>query len=167
MKRMDHGISAVSKCEVAHLPHTEVEKLTARHPNLMYSLWRDTMVDTAVAHTWLASAGRRSAVERLAYFICEQYVRMEAVGLVGPGEVADFPVTQTQIADATGLSLVHVNKRLQILREKDLIGRNPLAIEILDWDGLKRFAGFNPAYLHFKTNKRPSAELAHGMRAEG
>jgi CRP-like cAMP-binding protein len=151
LKRMDHGISAISKCTVAPLPHVAIAELTARYPHLQYALWRDTLVDTSISQMWLVNAGRRTAAERLAHFICEQFVRMDAIGLVQPGRPIIFPVTQTDVADATGLSLVHVNKRLQILREKGFIGRNPQQLEILDWDGLKQFAGFHSAYLHFKT----------------
>jgi DNA-binding Lrp family transcriptional regulator len=75
---------------------------------------------------------------------------MRGVGMVQAGSPVVFPVTQSDVADATGLSLVHVNKRLQTLRERGLIGRNPQYLEILDWEGLRQLAGFDPAYLHFK-----------------
>lgn len=149
MKRMDHGISAVSKCTVARLQHQALGELCKQYPNLQYTLWRDTLVDTAIAHMWTVNTGRRTATERLAHFICEQFVRMKAVGMVTMGNPIVFPVTQTDVADATGLSLVHVNKRLQTLRDQNLIGRDPQRLEILDWDGLRELAGFDPSYLHY------------------
>jgi CRP-like cAMP-binding protein len=151
LKRMDHATRAVSKCTIARLPHAAIEELCARYPNLQYALWRDTMVDTAISNMWIVNTGRRTATERLAHFICEQFVRMDAVGMVPSGRPIVFPVTQTDVADATGLSLVHVNKRLQTLRDDGLIGRNPQHLEIPDWEGLKALAGFDPAYLHYKT----------------
>jgi CRP-like cAMP-binding protein len=150
LKRIDHGIGAVTKCSIAHLPHKAIAALTEKYPNLAYTLWRDSLVDASVAQSWLVNAGRRSALERLAHMICEQFVRLSVVGLAKHGEPSRFYITQTDLADASGLSLVHVNKTLQLLKEKGLIGRNPNLLEILDWEGLKAVAGFDPTYLHFK-----------------
>jgi CRP-like cAMP-binding protein len=150
LKRIDHGIGAVTKCSTAHLPHKALAALTEKYPNLAYTLWRDSLVDTAVAQTWLVNAGRRSAMERLAHMICEQFVRLSVVGLAKHGEPSKFYITQTDLADASGLSLVHVNKTLQLLKEKGLIGRNPNLLEILNWEGLRAVGGFDPTYLHLK-----------------
>lgn len=150
LKKLDHGIGAVTRCELAHIPHESIRKLCETYPNLAYTLWRDSLVDTAILNMNIVNAGRRSAPERMAHLICEQYVRMRAVGLAEPGKPVRFYITQTDIADATGLSLVHVNKTLQTLKAQNLIGRDPQMIEILDWEGLKNLAGFDPTYLHFK-----------------
>jgi len=150
LKRLDHGIGAVTRCEVAHIPHESIRKLCETYPNLAYTLWRDSLVDTAILNMNIVNAGRRNAPERMAHLICEQYVRMCAAGLAEPGKPVRFHITQTDIADATGLSLVHVNKTLQMLKAKNLIGRDPQMIKILDWEGLKSLAGFDPTYLHFK-----------------
>jgi CRP-like cAMP-binding protein len=148
LKRIDHGIGAVTKCSVAHIPHKAIAHLTEKYPNLAYTLWRDSLVDASVAQSWLTNAGRRNALERLAHLICEQFVRLSVVGLAKHGEPSKFYITQTDLADASGLSLVHVNKTLQLLKDQGLIGRNPNLLEILDWEGLKAVAGFDPTYLH-------------------
>ncbi len=153
LKKLDHGIGAVTRCEVAHIPHPSIRKLCETYPNLAYTLWRDSLVDTAILNMNIVNAGRRSARERIAHLICEQYIRMKAVGLAEAGKPVKFHITQSDIADATGLSLVHVNKTLQALKAQNLIGRDPLMIEILDWEGLKTMAGFDPAYLHFKNGE--------------
>ena len=150
LKKLDHGISAVTRCELGHIPHPSIRKLCETYPNLAYTLWRDSLVDTAILNMNIVNAGRRSAPERIGHLICEQYIRMKAVGLAETGKPVKFHITQTDIADATGLSLVHVNKTLQALKAQNLIGRDPLMIEILDWEGLKNMAGFDPTYLHFK-----------------
>ena len=153
LKRLDHGVGALTRCEVAHIPHTSVRQLCETYPNLAYTLWRDTLVDTAILNMSVVNAGRRSARERIAHLICEQYMRLKAVGLAELDKPVKFNITQTDIADATGLSLVHVNKTLQALKAQNLIGRDPQIIEILDWEGLKDTTGFDPSYLHFKTTE--------------
>ena len=60
----------------------------------------------------------------------------------------DFPVTQEQLADATGLTPVHTNRTLQALRRDDLIQLNSGSLRILDWKGLREAGDFDPLYLH-------------------
>ncbi len=57
-------------------------------------------------------------------------------------------MTQEQLADATGLTAVHVNRTLQELRRAGLLRTTGKKHEILDWPGLQVAGDFNPAYLH-------------------
>ena len=98
----------------------------------------------------IVNNGRRTAVERIAHLLCEQYARLIAVGLAERERPTSFYMTQTDLADATGLSLVHVNKTIKKLKDLGLIGKNLGKLEVLDWKGMKDIGGFNPAYLHFK-----------------
>jgi CRP-like cAMP-binding protein len=148
LKRTGHSVSAASECKVAYLAHTAVLELGARYPNIQAAIWRNILVDASILEMWLVNTGRRAAAERIAHFICEQFVRMRATGLAKHSRILQFPLTQTDVADATGLSLVHVNKSIRVLRERGWIGPYQQQLEILDWTGLQRFAGFDPAYLH-------------------
>ena len=71
-------------------------------------------------------------------------------------------VTQPDLADATGLSIVHVNRSLQLLRERRLIEAAPDKVTILDWPGLKSLADFKADYLAFAPHivQRPDAQRA-------
>ena len=80
-------------------------------------------------------------------------VRLRAVGLAEIGTPLDFNATQGDLADALGLSLVHVNKPLKVLKTKRLIGRIGTKFEILDWNGLQKIADFDSDYMHFKRSR--------------
>jgi CRP-like cAMP-binding protein len=149
MKLVDYAIGALSDCEVAHIPHGEIAALCAKYPNLAYAFWRDSMIDTSVLHNW-ALGGSRNTVERLANLLCEIFVRLQVVGLAEIGRPLDFHATQRDLSEALGLSLVHVNKTLKVLKTKRLIDLVGTKFEILDWNGLQKIADFDPAYLHFK-----------------
>lgn len=82
---------------------------------------------------------------------CEIFVRLEQVGMAALGRTLEFNATQQDLADALGLSLVHVNKTVAQLKGKKLIGRIGTKVVILDWKELKKVANFDPAYLHFKS----------------
>jgi CRP-like cAMP-binding protein len=150
LKRLDHTVGTITACTVAHIPHENIARLSAKYPNLAYALWRDSLVDTSMLNMAIVNNGRRSAPERIAHLLCEQFVRLAAVGLAQPGKSVALQITQTDIADATGLSLVHVNKTLRNLKQRGLIGKDPSQLDILSWEGLKAAAGFDPGYLHFK-----------------
>ena len=93
------------------------------------------MIDASVFREWVVNVGRRDAVERIAHLLCELALRIKAADL-SDGPMFDFPLTQEQIADATGLTAVHTNRTLQRLRKAGLINLSSSKLTILDWDAL-------------------------------
>ncbi len=147
--RMDHAVGAITRCTVAPIPHAEIRKITERFPNLTHLLWRDSLIDASIVRTWLTGLGRRTAVSRMAHLLCELHHRLKAVGLVTEARF-QLPVTQGDIADALGLSAVHVNRTLKKLRAQRLVSIAGQSVTITDGDGLGTIAGFDPTYLHFR-----------------
>lgn len=78
---------------------------------------------------------------------CELFFRLRAVGLT-QGDSCDFPVTQLDLGDATGLTSVHVNRTLQELRRDGLIVLDRKRLTIPDLQALMDASMFNPNYLH-------------------
>jgi CRP-like cAMP-binding protein len=152
MKRMDHSIGTLSDCVVAPIPHEDIEALSKKFPNLAYAFWRDTMVDASISYTWSMGQGRKT-VEQLAHMLCEVYMRLNAVGLAKEGAPLTYSLTQQDLADALGLSLVHTNKTEALLKKEGLVVRTASRLTILNWTGLKQVAKFDPQYLHFKEQK--------------
>lgn len=145
--RMDHSISTLTPGKVAAIPHATILDWTQRYPALGRVLWWDTLIDAAIFREWMVNVGRRSAYQRIAHLLCELVTRMHTAGLA-KDYTCDLPITQTELADATGLSTVHVNRTLQELRGKGLIELQNGTFLALDWARLKEAAGFDPAYLH-------------------
>ncbi|HEV2530557.1 Crp/Fnr family transcriptional regulator, partial [Phenylobacterium sp.] len=109
--------------------------------------WRDTLIDAAIFREWLTGVGRRTAHQRIAHLICEIHLRLKAVGLANGGGF-ELPITQAEIADALGLSSVHVNRVLQDLRREGLIKSRGRFLGVPDWPALAQAGGFDPRYLH-------------------
>jgi CRP-like cAMP-binding protein len=147
LKVMDHSLKTLTACKVAFIPHESITELGRRCPRVADVLWRDTLVDSAIFREWMLGIGRRSAYTRIAHLLCEVFLRMRAVGLAN-GYECDFPITQTEIADALGLSTVHVNRSVQEMRAAGLIEMRRGTLTICDWDGLKKAGEFDAAYLH-------------------
>jgi hypothetical protein len=91
--------------------------------------------------------GQRSAYARIAHLLCEMGQRLQVIGLAQNGSY-DLPVTQTELADALGLTTVHVNLTLQQLRREGLITLKGGTVTLSDPEGLKRAGEFYPGYLH-------------------
>lgn len=135
------------------MPRGTFERLAASHPRLIRALWSDAFVAASIQREWIVSLGQRSAYERVAHLFCEVFIRLQTVGLV-EGDSCEFPVTQTELGDATGLSTVHVNRTLQDLRAAGLIVLKGRTLHIPDLPALKRAALFNPRYLHLGRDGR-------------
>jgi CRP-like cAMP-binding protein len=151
---MDHNLGALTRVTALSVPHEALRELLLRIPELNAPFWRDTLVDAAIFREWVANVGRRPAYQRLAHLFCELYLKQVAVGLARDGR-CPMPVTQVDLADATGLTSVHVNRTLRELRRDGLIELRGKRLEIPDWPRLVAAASFNPAYLHLAS--RPTA----------
>jgi CRP-like cAMP-binding protein len=152
--RIDHSIGALTLVKCIAIPHATLRDWIERHPRLTQMLWRDTLVDAAVFREWVVNVGRRSAYQRIAHLVCELVTRLRAAGLVQAGACDLPPITESDIADATGLSVVHVNRALQQLRGDRLLDLRAGVLVALDWERMRQAAGYDPAYLH------PLAEAA-------
>lgn len=147
LREMDHNVGAITTLKVAEVPREEFEALLETHPQVMRALWREEQVTLAVQREWTLNVGQRTAMERISHLFCELFLRLGAVGMTR-GESCDFPLTQVDIADATGLTAVHVNRTLQELRRTGLIELQGRRLTIPDMDGLRSVAMFNDNYLH-------------------
>ena len=116
-------------------------------------LWFSTLLDSAVHREKILSIGRRDALARIAHLLCELYVRLEVVGLA-----ADYryklALTQGDLADASGLTSVHVNRMLKTLRDEDLLTFRGNEVVIHNWEKLTRRAEWDPGYLHLDNRPR-------------
>jgi len=143
----DHNVQSLDRSEVAVIPRAALMELTASHPTLSRAMWVDTLIDASIFREWVVNVGRRDARARIAHLLCELALRLEKIGVGHDGRL-DFPITQEQIADCTGLTAVHTNRTLQSLRRDGLIQLTAGSLRVLDWDGLREVGDFDELYLH-------------------
>ena len=146
LKKLEHSVAALTPIRVAFMPHAAVRALTETSAALTELLWRSTLIDAAINREWIVSIGARGAAVRLAHLFCEMNIRLQRIGF-SDGRQFVFPVTQIDLADATGLTAVHANRMLRQLREDGLVEFRGGEVRINDWDALRRFAGFDTGYL--------------------
>lgn len=147
MKTLDHSIIALSPCTVALADHGELRKITQEAPHLTRMLWLDTLITGSIHRSWIVALGRRSKTSHLAHILCELYVRLQVVNRVDNRSFY-FPLSQGEMADVMGLSLVHMNRVIQTLRQEKVISWVNQVITIIDWEKLQEIAEFDPVYLN-------------------
>lgn len=147
LDRMDHAIGTLTECRVATIGREKMSALLTATPTLTHAFWRAQLVDEAVLRAWIVSMGRRDSMERIAHLMLELHIRMRNVGLTN-GDRFEMPLTQTVLADALGLTPVHVNRMFRALRERGAMEVGSGKLKILDIDALVRIAGFDGSYLH-------------------
>ena len=149
LSEMDHGIAAVTETRCAMIAADLVKELITEMQGLTRALWWSTMTDSAVLRERIIDHGRRDARERLAHLFYEMLIRFRMIGQARD-DCFDFPVTQEELADATGMTTVHVNRTLKQLRDDNLIQLKGKVLKVLDPEGLKQAGKFNGAYLHLE-----------------
>ncbi len=147
MKRLDHDIATLGPCTVAFFEHRTLAEILERHPRLTRWLWFSTLLDAAIHREWIFRMGRLGAEGRVAHFFCELNARLEMVELARDGRFA-LPATQADVAEACGITGVHVNRVLRLMRERGLLLFRSGEVQILDLPKLKALAEFDPIYLY-------------------
>jgi CRP-like cAMP-binding protein len=152
----DHSVQMLTRGEVAMIPREAIQQVAMDYPRIGMAMWQDTLVDGSIFREWIANVGRRDAATRIAHVLCEFSLRLELAGL-GEQTNYELPMTQDELADAVGLTPVHVNRTLQALEQQNLISRNRRSVTIGDWQRLADAGDFDPTYLHL-----PGSEPALG-----
>lgn len=146
---MDHAICAVDQAVIASVPHTAIRLLFKDRPAAAFAVWRETLIDAAIFRQAITNNGARPLFARLAHFLCEQFYRAGAIGLVQQGSCS-LPLTQTQIGETIGASLPSVSRALQRLRKTRAADLSDGRLIVREWDRLTELGDFNPGYLHLR-----------------
>ena len=147
LKRLDDDVATLSDCKIGVVPHETIREITERYPRLARIFWFSTNMDAAIQRELALSLGQRSAISRMAHLFCELFVRLDVVGKVSD-DGYEFPLTQRELSECLGLTVVHANRTLQELRRRGLIELGNRRLTILDRRGLDGIAEFDPSYLY-------------------
>jgi CRP-like cAMP-binding protein len=147
LTKSDHSVGTITACTIHRVPTTAVTSLFERHPRLGSALWMGGLQEEAILRERVTSLGRRNAEERTAHLLYELWVRLAAVG-ERDGRSFDLPLTQTELADALGLTSVHVSRTLRRLRKRGLIEVDRRRITILRPRNESAYGEFSHDHLH-------------------
>jgi CRP-like cAMP-binding protein len=151
----DHSVQTLTEVELAVIPQAAIEELALTRAAIGKAMWIDTLIDASIFREWVVNVGRRDSRARVAHILCEFSLRLEAAGLARQHRY-ELPMTQEQLADAVGLTSVHVNRVLRQLAEEGLISRDRRSIVIEDWPRMRQAGDFNERYLHHDAQAIPA-----------
>ena len=145
----DHNVQTLGRAEVAFIPCAPLRDLVRARAAVGNAVLVNILVEASISREWNLNVGRRDAPTRIAHLLCEFALRLEGQGLV-PEYGYELPMTQEQLADAVGLTPVHVNRTLTLLESLGLISRDKRRISFPDWERMREFGDFNQRYLHLE-----------------
>ncbi|MGC2778911.1 MAG: Crp/Fnr family transcriptional regulator [Bradyrhizobium sp.] len=145
-RRARTSIVALTSAIALSIPIPALRRLMEDRPAIARALWRETAAQAAIRQEWMIGLGSRTAEARLAHFLCEMFCRLRP-SQPDAGDGVDLPMTQHELSEVLGLSVVHVNRVLQRLRSAGLVEFNRARLVILDKAGLYAIAEFDEEYL--------------------
>lgn len=144
---MAHGVKALSAARVAKVDRGVVLGRMSQNSSLVDQFRISASQEYTILGAWLLNMGQRKAPERIAHLFCELATRMRKIGLAQVAGGYEVPLTQLDLADALGLTSVHVNRVLQKLREKGFIDFRRGMLSIRDVPALCAYVEFKDGYL--------------------
>jgi len=155
LRTSDHSFATFSDSVVSPISVKRMIAVFNEFPRLGAAILWAVSRDEAMLVEHLVGIGRRSAIERIAHFFLELGLRLQLVGMANETQF-ECALNQYLLADALGLTAIHVNRVLRQLREQGLITVKVHSVTINDLKGLMKLAGYDSGYLD---QPRPLTEL--------
>jgi CRP-like cAMP-binding protein len=147
LRTADHSFATLTDAVVSPIDGSRILQTFNDFPRLATAILWAASRDEAMVVEHLVSIGRRSAIERTAHFFMELAERLSLVGLATEAEFK-CPLSQYVLADALGLTAIHINRVLRQLREQELLTLRKGSVQIHDLNRLRKLAGFRGGYLN-------------------
>jgi CRP-like cAMP-binding protein len=144
-----HNVPMLTRREVAFVLREDLKALARSHHEISNAIFVASLIDASIFREWVVHVGRRQARERIAHLLCELGSRLDALGLTQEYGY-ELPMTQEELADAVGLTSVHVSPTLKQLVADGLIARNKRSLSFPDWRRMHEAGDFNERYLHME-----------------
>lgn len=159
MRQADSGCRAVGTIRVARITRAALNWINQHHPMIGQALWWESMAMSAVQREWVAILASRRAEPRIAAVLCVLFARMSLAGAATEAAMP-WPFTQSDLANACGLTPEHCNRTLATLRKRGLVEIRDAEAVFADPRALAQYASFDPSCLHCEAGSLPAFELA-------
>lgn len=150
LSRVDDSIGSIGPLTIGLIKNSDLHRICREFPRVGAALWRLTLIDASIYREWISNVGARDARTRAAHLFCEVHFRQAAIGKV-QDNAFEWPVTQIDLGDALGLSVVHVHRTLKNLRGAGLIAYERGVLRIPDLEALMDAGDFDAGYLHMRS----------------
>ena len=143
----DHTVTAITRVELLSFAQSPFVQMLRSNADLASSFWWGAVQEESILREQIVRIGRRSARERIGHLLLE--LRRRFLAATGDsGAEFEFPLTRAHLADALGLTVVHVSRTMSALKRSRLIEETGSHIRIMDLPKLRRLSQFDDQYLH-------------------
>lgn len=144
-ERLDDDVVALTSATVLRVPVGALRAATSQDGVAMMGIATLLAAECGFLREALLAVGHQSSHERIATFLLQTYDRLVFTGAVAPGvQSFELPLTQTQLAAATGMTPVHINRILRKLREGGIVDVQQGVVHLGDLDALREMACAQP-----------------------
>lgn len=158
----DHNVGLLCDSEVAAISLLDLKTTMSKFPKIERALLMMALVDAAIMRECLLNIGQRDASQKLAHFFCELAARFHDRQDTIIGSGVTIPLTQGELADTMGLTVVHVNRVLQRFRRDRILSWSRCHFDILDYPRLTSIAGFDAGYLRLRETLAETRTASYG-----
>ena len=137
---VDHSAVAITDCIFCGFPEKQLMQLFSQRPEIAIRLMSLQQRDQSRCFNHIMSVGQKSATDSIAFMLAELYDRCHKYNFSGDPAVCFFPLSQEEIADYAGVTLVHVSRVMKDLRNQGVLENKHRKIYILDIDALRKIA---------------------------
>jgi CRP-like cAMP-binding protein len=152
LAEMDHSIQVITAATVCTVDRQKMDEILDGNRGIARAMYIAQLIDEGTMRAWITSMGRRTSVERVAHLMCELFMRARNIGLI-TGSQLELPLSQALLADSLGMTPVHLNRVLKVLKESGAMTISRGSLHIQDPGRLIRIAGFDENYLHRRLRK--------------
>lgn len=163
---LDHDVVSLCESEVVATSHDRLDQLRDEQPEIYRKLWQISQIDSSIHRYWIFRMGRLAGKARLANFLTEMFVRLHARGLCGTDRY-NLPLSQNELAEATGMTSVHVNRLLGELRLDGLCTMADGVVTLGNLRGLAWAGHYSPEYLFLAPEITAEIRQLLGLRPSG
>ena len=136
-----NDVRTLTPCEIAEFDLEAFLAVARLQPKIASGLHRYLAWNLCTLGDQVMRLGRMTAYERVCHFLLEIHDRQMPLH-EQVEESVDFPITQTVMADALGLSVVHVNRQIMQLRRQGLLSLDRRSFTVHDVDQLREISGY-------------------------
>jgi CRP/FNR family transcriptional regulator, anaerobic regulatory protein len=147
-----HSVQAVTPATLCVLSGRSLPELFEQYPGLALNIMQTRVEEEQRGDVRVSLLGRSNAEQRIGYLMLETFDRLRHRGMVNGGSTCPFPLQRRDIADAVGLSRVHVARTLERLREARLAEIQHGVLVLFDRARLAELSGYVP--LRVATGRR-------------
>ena len=146
VQKLNFNVVALTDLVVSEVSADRLVSTFHKSPPLAEGVLWSQSRDTAIIAEHLVNIGRRGALERTVHLLIEIGYRLNQVGY-SASDNYECPLTQKDLAEALGITHVHLNRVLRQLRDQELLSFNDHTVMLHDMRALMRIAEFDSSYL--------------------